>query len=82
MTELVFKNKPDDMQMSILLHLLKSWKIEAEFLQKTATESGENKKNLSAESLPFSAGMWSDYDIDDKTLRAKAWGTEKRAANV
>ena len=25
--------------------------------------------------FPFSAGLWSDYDIDDRTLRSKAWGT-------
>ena len=28
--------------------------------------------------LPFSAGLWADYDIDDRTLRSKAWGTHKR----
>ena len=28
--------------------------------------------------LPFSAGLWEDYDIDDRTLRRKAWGTDKR----
>jgi len=26
----------------------------------------------------FSAGLWEDYDIDDRTLRSKAWGTYKR----
>jgi hypothetical protein len=31
------------------------------------------------EALPFSTGLWADYDIDDRTLRAKAWGTYKRA---
>ena len=29
--------------------------------------------------FPFSAGLWEDYDIDDLTLRSKAWGTQKRA---
>jgi len=29
--------------------------------------------------LPFSVGLWADYDIDDRTLRAKAWGTYKKA---
>ena len=28
--------------------------------------------------LPFSAGLWEDYDIDDRTLRRKAWGLDKR----
>ena len=38
------------------------------------TEAPESR--ISA--LPFSAGLWADYDIDDRTLRSKAWGTHKR----
>lgn len=28
---------------------------------------------ISKQALPFSTGMWVDYNIDDKTLRAKAY---------
>ena len=36
-------------------------------------------KQVEISALPFSAGLWADYDIDDRTLRSKAWGTHKRA---
>ena len=38
--------------------------------------------NADVSTLPFSAGLWTDYDIDDRTLRSKAWGTHKRAAAI
>jgi hypothetical protein len=80
MTELKFKNSIDDVQMSVLLYLLKSWNVEAEFSQQQPAVSTKKHKPISIQTLPFSTGMWADYDIDDKTLRTKAWGTEKRVA--
>ena len=77
MTELRFKNNIDDVQMNVLLHLLKSWNVEVEVLQQPAVVSEKKQKS---KTLPFSTGMWKDYDIDDKTLRAKAFGINKRAA--
>jgi len=68
MTQLTLKNKINESQMSILLHLLQSWNVE------TKVENIEDPITI----LPFSTGMWADYDIDDKTLREKAWGTHKR----
>jgi len=68
MVQLTLENKINESQMSILLHLLQSWNIEAK------VENMEDSKTV----LPFSIGMWADYDIDDKTLREKAWGTHKR----
>ena len=44
-------------------------------------EKKTNSTKISASEisiLPFSAGLWSDYDIDDRKLRSKAWGTHKR----
>jgi|GEM_PF-6445964 len=38
----------------------------------------EEVKLEKTSALPFSAGLWEDYDIDDRTLRSKAWGTNKR----
>ena len=71
MTQLKFKNTINDLQMNILLHLLHSWNVEVEV---------ENARMapISTTTLPFSVGMWADYDIDDKSLRDKAWGTTKR----
>jgi len=75
MTGLKFKNNIDGMQMSVLLYLLKSWDVEVEILQSPTVET---VKKYNSNNLPFSTGMWEDYDIDDKSLRAKAWGTNKR----
>jgi hypothetical protein len=72
MTQLKLKNGINESQMSILLHLLHSWNVETE------VETDTKINYVSTSALPFSTGMWADYDIDDKTLRAKAWGTAKR----
>jgi hypothetical protein len=76
MTQISFKTAINDTQMSVLLYLLKSWNVDAE----VSGTSDERQKIISG--LPFSAGMWEDYEIDDKTLRAKAWGTEKNIVAV
>ena len=70
MTQLTLKDKVNESQMSILLHLLQSWNVE------TKVENIEDSTNI----LPFSTGMWIDYDINDKTLREKAWGTHNKMA--
>jgi len=76
MTQISFKTAINDTQMSVLLYLLKSWNVDAE------VSSGTDRQHKTVSDLPFSAGMWEDYDIDDKTLRAKAWGTEKNVVAV
>jgi hypothetical protein len=50
-----------------LLVFLKTWDIEAEL--KTNTPKPANKQN----SFSLSTGLWSDYSIDSKELRNKAW---------
>jgi hypothetical protein len=74
MIQLNLKNDIDNTKMSILLHLLKSWDIEAE-LKEVAIIPEKNKAQ--SLSFPLSAGMWADYDVNDKELREKAWGIQK-----
>jgi len=58
-------------QIDVILSMLKSWNIDFEV--ETEKHSIPNSSKLS-----FSTGLWADYDIDDRSLRAKAWGTHKR----
>ena len=62
-------------QMDVVLSMLKSWDIDAkvEKIEQRVSKAGEPPV-----SLPFSAGMWADYDIDDQTLRNKAWKTHEK----
>jgi len=53
--------------------LLKSWNIDVKVEKKELPA-------ISISTLPFSTGLWSDYDIDDQMLRSKTWGTQKRTA--
>ena len=38
----------------------------------------DKQETATSSALPFTAGLWEDYDIDDRVLRSKAWGTDKR----
>ena len=60
-------------QIDAILSMFKSWNIDVEV--ETVEQSATDNSNLS-----FSIGLWADYDIDDRSLRAKAWGTHKRIA--
>jgi len=75
MTQLTFKSKIDDSQMSILIHLLKSWNIETEVATTSKTSKVMRKK---PDNLTLAVGMWEGRDINDKKLRELAWGTTKR----
>jgi len=50
-----------------LLIFLKTWNIEAEL--KTSTRKAAKKQK----SFSLSTGLWSDYSVDSKELRNKAW---------
>ena len=50
-------------QVDIILSMLKSWDINVK------VEKTENSVD-GVSTLPFSAGLWADYDIDDQTLRS------------
>ena len=74
-THLAISGNIAQYQMDVVLSMLRSWDIDAkvEKIEQKASKTWE-----SPVSLPFSAGMWADYDIDDQTLRAKAWKTHKK----
>jgi len=58
-------------QVDIILNMLKSWDIDVQVEKRELPTSGIS-------TFPFSAGLWADYEIDDRTLRTKAWGMNKR----
>jgi len=64
MTQLTFKNRIDDSQMSILLYLLKSWNIETEI---TYLQTSAQQKQHKLFEKTF--GIWADRDIDIKKIR-------------
>lgn len=74
MTQLIFKNDIDQYKMDVLLSLIRSWNIEPKVVA-TAPQKSKPKKGTA---LTLSVGMWKGRDIDDKQLRAKAWGSAKR----
>jgi len=71
MTQLTFKNRINDSQMSILLHLLKSWNVEAEITHQEVKAQPKSHKLFEK-----TFGMWADRDIDIKEMRKEIY--EKR----
>jgi len=74
MTQITFKNRINDSQMSLLLHLLKSWNVETEITHQQTSDQPKQRK-LFEKTL----GMWADRDIDIKKMRREAY--EKRTKN-
>jgi hypothetical protein len=70
-THFIVKENIAQNQVDVILSMLKSWDINANVEKVEMSAKGVSV-------LPFSAGLWADYDIDDKMLRAKAWGAHKR----
>jgi hypothetical protein len=70
MTQLIFKDDIDQSKMDVLLRMLESWSIAAE-VQKPVSPKRKKKSTP----LTLSVGMWAGRNIDDKELRARAWGT-------
>jgi hypothetical protein len=72
MTQLILKSSIDNAKMDVLIHLLKSWDIDAEI--KDINPDAEQTTD------PFSdvRGIWADYEITDMELREKAFGAQKR----
>jgi len=64
MTQLTFKNQINDSQMGILLHLLKSWDIEAEITSQQTLDQPKQHKLFEK-----TFGMWADRDVDIKKMR-------------
>jgi len=68
MTQLTLKNQINDSQMSILLHLLKSWNIEAEIThQQTPIQPKQHKL------FEKTFGIWADRDVDIKKIRQEIY---------
>jgi hypothetical protein len=74
MTQITLKNQIDQSQLDVLLYLFRSWNIEAE-IDETTTKEKKAKRDTS---LTLSVDLWEGRDINDKQLREKAWGTNKR----
>ena len=74
MTQLTFKNRIDDSQMNILLHLLKSWNIEADITHKQAQIQPKQRKLFEK-----TFGIWADREVDIKKIRQDIY--EKRTKN-
>ena len=74
MTQLTFKNRIDDSQMSILLHLLKSWNVEAEITYQQTSAQPKQRKLFEK-----TFGMWADRDVDVKKMRREI--NERRTKN-
>jgi len=67
MTQLIFKNDLEKNKLDALLHFLKTWNIDAEL--KTNSQKVIKKQN----NFSLAAGLWKDYSMDAKELRAKSW---------
>jgi hypothetical protein len=76
MTQIILKNEINQSKLDILLAFLNSCGFDAE-INAATTEKEEVKKETS---LTLSVGLWEGRDINDKQLREKAWGTNKRLA--
>ena len=73
MTQLKINGNIAQYQIDIIMSMLNSWDIDARV--EVAGNTVLNRKDAdTGHVLSFSAGMWEDYDINDKALRAKAWG--------
>ena len=66
MTQLKIKTRIDNMQMEILLGLLRSWNLETEVVQEDKPQPVKVKRHSA---LSQARGMWADYDIDIKSNR-------------
>ena len=64
MTQLTFKNRINDSQMNILLHLLKSWNIEADVTYQQILIKPKQHKLFEK-----TFGIWADREIDIKKIR-------------
>ena len=68
MTQLTLKNQINDSQMSILLHLLKSWNIDAEI---SCQQNSVQPKQYKLFEKTF--GMWADREVDIKKIRQEIY---------
>ena len=67
MTQFSVKNNIDELQMGILLQLLKSWNMEVEVNNEDVATTKKHKL------FSKTRGMWANRDIDVKKLRKEAY---------
>ena len=67
MTQIILKDDIEQSKIDALLFFLKSWDIDVE-LKTTQTNQSKIPSGFS-----LSKGIWSNYDLDAKKLRDKAW---------
>ncbi|MFZ1748769.1 MAG: hypothetical protein WAU01_01185 [Saprospiraceae bacterium] len=70
MRQLILIKDIEQSKMKALIDFLKSWNIDAELVSSSIIAKKESKFTLSA-------GLWKDYNIDSKELRAQAWNRKK-----
>jgi len=73
MTQIIFKNSVDNIQMNVLMGLFDSWNVNVEI---TDDKKSENKSF--SQLFSKTRGMWQDYDIDGNKLRNEAWGINEK----
>ena len=71
MTELVLKSRVSKQKLDFIVYFLKMLKIDTEVKNLTP------KKVASKDPCDEVWGIWTDRDIDGKTLRKQAWGIEE-----
>ncbi|GHV53245.1 hypothetical protein FACS1894181_16970 [Bacteroidia bacterium] len=76
MTQIILRNDVEPVKLDILLAFLNSCGFDAEIDTTTAGKKKVKKET----SLTLSVGLWEGRDVNDKQLREKAWGTNKRLA--
>ena len=67
MTQIILKDDIEQSKIDALLSFLKSWDIEVELKTTLINKSTKSKE------FSLSQGIWSDYEVDAKELRDKAW---------
>ena len=72
MTQILLQKSIDNMQMSLLMGLFKSWNVDV-----VITEEKKSENKPLSQRFARTRGLWKNYDIDAKQLRREAWGIEK-----
>ena len=67
MTQIIIKDDIDQSKIDALVFFLKSWDIDVEL------KTTKSIKSVNSSEFSLSNGIWSDYDIDYKELRDRAW---------
>lgn len=67
MTEIILKDDIEQSKNEALLFFLKSWDIDAEI------KTSQSPQKTKSKAFTLSKDIWSDYEIDAKELRNKAW---------